>query len=392
MSEELALAIKRFNETDWSLDADQSLSDGVVVTARLRNAFEAGQAKQLLAWDIRQIWANDLAKSGKAWLVRRIRMPEAFCASVLKTGRLAKSIPGAMDAWSAGAISADHIRKIASVRNKRTQAAFDRDVDRFVTWAQNIRFKDFAQKLDEWKLEEDPDGSDEDEWERHARRSVSFNETLDGEGYGTIHLDKIGTAIFGGELARLYDQLWRADWDAAKEKLGRDPGPDDLERTPLQRRADALVQMATRSKTMPADGRKPRPLFTVVLGRPALERMCRIEGGATIAPGVLSPFLSDAEVERLLFDDTSDRAIRVSRRRSFDFVLRRIADIRDQECFHEYCDIPAIQCEGDHVVPYSQGGLTSQENCRPGCRFHNNGRNRRGPPPAGEDDDDDDDD
>ena len=388
MFDDLAVAIKEFNETDWSLDADESLSSGVVATARLRNAFEAGQAKQVLAWNLRQVWANDMAKSGKAWLVRRIRMPAVFCASILKIGRLAESMPGVMDAWLAGDISADHIRKIASMRNRRTEDAFGRDLDRFITWASQLRFKDFARKLDEWKLDEDADGSDEDEWERHARRSVTFNEVLDGEGFGTIHLDKIGTAIFGDELARLYDQLWRADWDAAKTKMGRDPSPDDLARTPVQRRADALVEMATRSATMPAGGRRPKPLFTVVLGRPALERMCRIDGGTTIAPGVLAPFMSDAEVERILFDDTTDRAIRVSRRRTFDSVLRRIADIRDQECFHEYCDVPAKDCEGDHIVPYSHGGLTSQENCRPGCGFHNRGRNRRRPPPEDDEDDD----
>ncbi|MEA2843098.1 MAG: hypothetical protein QOJ69_769, partial [Actinomycetota bacterium] len=51
----------------------------------------------------------------------------------------------------------------------------------------------------------------------------------------------------------------------------------------------------------------------------------------------------------------------------------------ERECFHPYCDIPACDCQVDHVVPYAEGGLTVDDNGRPACGFHNRQRDR--PPP-----------
>jgi len=66
--------------------------------------------------------------------------------------------------------------------------------------------------------------------------------------------------------------------------------------------------------------------------------------------------------------------------------------VRDQECFHITCDIPADQCQVDHIEPWAAGGLTITDNGRPACAFHNrqrngnhnNGPHNRGrPPPNG---------
>ncbi len=54
--------------------------------------------------------------------------------------------------------------------------------------------------------------------------------------------------------------------------------------------------------------------------------------------------------------------------------------VSDGECFHPYCDIPACDCQVDHVVPYAEGGLTVDDNGRPACGFHNRQR-RQGPDP-----------
>ncbi|MGL1102697.1 HNH endonuclease, partial [Vibrio parahaemolyticus] len=29
------------------------------------------------------------------------------------------------------------------------------------------------------------------------------------------------------------------------------------------------------------------------------------------------------------------------------------------------------RCQGDHIIPYTQGGITSQENGRLACGYHN---------------------
>jgi len=82
-------------------------------------------------------------------------------------------------------------------------------------------------------------------------------------------------------------------------------------------------------------------------------------------------------VERIVFD-TPSRVTDVGvRRRIFTGATRRAVEVRDQQCFHEYCEIPAEACEIDHVEPYAAGGLTTQANGRAACAFHNRQRHRR---------------
>jgi 5-methylcytosine-specific restriction endonuclease McrA len=84
----------------------------------------------------------------------------------------------------------------------------------------------------------------------------------------------------------------------------------------------------------------------------------------------------------MLFDPDGLRAVKVSRERSFTGVLRRILDVRDQQCTDPYCDEPPHRCQGDHIIPYSQGGMTSQDNGQLSCGHHNrrNYKHRRPPP------------
>ena len=61
-------------------------------------------------------------------------------------------------------------------------------------------------------------------------------------------------------------------------------------------------------------------------------------------------------------------------------VLDRAIELRDRECTHHYCDVPAPSCQVDHIVPFSAGGPTVEENGRLLCAFHNRLRNGRQPP------------
>ena len=73
-----------------------------------------------------------------------------------------------------------------------------------------------------------------------------------------------------------------------------------------------------------------------------------------------------------MFDGPS-RVIDVGKRqRFFKGALRRALEVRDRFCQHESgCDVPAEDCQGDHKFPYSEGGLTTQENGSMGCLGHN---------------------
>ena len=66
--------------------------------------------------------------------------------------------------------------------------------------------------------------------------------------------------------------------------------------------------------------------------------------------------------------------------RFFTGGTRRAIELRDRECTNEYCDVRADRCQGDHVITFTEGGLTDQENGRVLCGFHNRLRNQRPPP------------
>ena len=163
----------------------------------------------------------------------------------------------------------------------------------------------------------------------------------------------------------------------AKERLGRTARIDELARTSGQRRADALVEMATRSRTAPAEGIRPAPLFSVLVGYETMQgRICELENGTVLAPSALDPWMDSAYFERALF--TLGNRVDVSvRSRFFTGGTRRAIELRDRICTHPYCYEPAENCQADHIETYASGGETTQENGRLLCGFHNRLRNQR---------------
>ena len=141
--------------------------------------------------------------------------------------------------------------------------------------------------------------------------------------------------------------------------------------------------MARRSGTVAKDGRRPEPLFTVLVDYETFAGlMCQLADGTVVSPGSLLGWLDEAWVERIVFDGPS-RVMDVGvTRRLFEGATRRAVQAMFPECFHTYCDVAAERCQIDHIEPYGAGGLTVSKNGRPGCGFHNRWRHG-GPGPPG---------
>jgi hypothetical protein len=244
-----------------------------------------------------------------------------------------------------------------------------------------MKFEAFCGAVAYWSQLADPNGAEESDMERRARRDVFLTSSLDGMWFGQMTFDSISGAIVSEEHQRLERQLFEEDWAKAAEELGHDPRIDQLARTSAQRRADALVEMATRSKIAPVDGRRPEPLFSILVGYETMHgRICELASGQVVTPGALLPWLDGAYFERAVF--APRRRVEVSvTSRFFTGGTRRAIELRDQECTHEYCDVRADQCQIDHIILFTEGGLTTQEDGQVMCGFHNRLRNQR-PPPA----------
>ena len=265
-----------------------------------------------------------------------------------------------------------------------------RDEEMLVDLATELGFEDFARALAYWKQLADPDGAEAADEERKAARNVFLESSLNGMWLGQMTLDPISGSIVANELSRLEHELFEADCAEAKERLGRTPRADELARTSGQRRADAMVEMATRSASAPAEGIRPAPLFSVFVGYETIHgRICELENGTVLAPSALATWMDSAYFERAIFS-LGNRVDVSVRARLFSGGTRRAIELRDRICTHPHCYEPAESCQVDHIQTYAEGGPTTQDNGRLLCGFHNRLRNqqeRRGdqrqrPPPS----------
>ncbi len=366
----------------------ENFGDGASIEVLHRELarFEAFVTEATAAFESSEEWAADGAKTAAAWIATRCHLPRAVARRRVRLGRTLRQLPCCAEAWREGQIGTEHARAIASPRRHRTEASMARDEAMLVAQACELGFDDFERVLEYWKQLADPEGADEADEERRARRSVYLESSYSGLWLGQMTLDPVSGSIVSGELNRLERRLFEADCAEAKERLGRTPRIDELARTSAQRRADALVEMATRSATAPAEGIRPAPLFSVFVGYETLHgRICELENGTVLSPAALAPWMDSAYFERAVFSlggrvDVSVRA------RLFSGGTRRAIELRDRICTHPYCYEPAESCQGDHIQPYAHGGPTIQENGRLLCGFHNRLRNqgdrRQRPPPS----------
>ncbi len=352
------------------------LTEALLQIQRLRACLESTEARLLGRWDADRVWQASGAKSGAAWLARVQRLPIQTTRQRIRHARALRTLPAVEEAWADGAIDRSHLGTMLGKRTPRTEEAFDADHQRLLESARTRGFVDFKRHCDLWELLVDPDGAEQGADEGRSAREVHLSQTLGGMWFGRIALDPVSGEIVHATLAMIERELFDADWVEARERLGCDPTIVDLRRTPAQRRADALVEMATRARTAPVGGKRPAPLFTVLVGYETFAGpLLELHNRSTITPGTAARWLDGAEVERIVFDGPS-RVIDVGvRRRFFTGALRRAIEVRDRTCFHPFCDEVPERPEIDHILEHAKGGLTTQEGGRLGCGFHNRWRN-----------------
>jgi hypothetical protein len=334
------------------------------------------------AFDVSGDWALHGAKTSSAWLARTCQLPKAVARRIVRRGRHLRHLPVAERAFGAGEINAAHVDAVVAVRRPDTEESLARDEAVLVKQARRLPFEHFVKAVAYWDQLADPDGSEEAAEERRNRRDVYLEASISGMYLGSMTLDPISGSIVSGELGRIEEEFFKADWARAREERGGNPSVEDLWRTPAQRRADALVEMAARSSLVQPDGvrRPPAPLFSVLVDWPTLSgRVCELAEGIVVSPGELVPWLSIADLERAVMEP-SGRVEVSPTQRLFTGGTRRAIELRDRECVHAFCDTPASRCQADHLLPWALGGRTTQENGRLLCGFHNRLRNHDPPP------------
>jgi 5-methylcytosine-specific restriction endonuclease McrA len=371
--------IEALNALDLDTLEDTELSGLVFDLQAETSLLAAAQARVLARWDARMVWADDGSKAAGARLARDAGMCRGRANAVLHRARKLATMPVVAAALAEGRLSIDLVDLLVAVNLPRRAALFARDEALLIKWCLDQQSeRDVRQVLDRWAqaadehLEHDP--------AKRERQGRYFNADRTLEGIFDLRgrLDRVDGTVFANEHARLEREMFLADWADARAEFGENCGVDKLARTPGQRRADALIEMAKRSATRPANGVTPSPLLSILVGYETFNGMiCELADGTPLSRDHLLPLLAEADIERLVFDAAS-QVIDVSvRQRFFTGALRHAIEIRDRHCQFPGCDVPGDDCEVDHIVPYSQGGETKQSNGRLYCKPHNGRRTRR---------------
>ena len=362
--DELQSAIDSLLAVDPDQLTDAELHELVTTLQRQRHRMAAAAGAAVSAWDQRMVWADNGAGSAAVRLANETSASPSSTGIEVKRARKLRTMPHVAAALAAGELSPDHVDLLAGANQPWRNADFADHEEMLVEQCKVLRFRDARKMVDYWCARADADAA-EDRAERQRNAAhLDVSSTLDGTVVVGGTLDPIGGAIVSDEISRIERELHLAD------------KRDGTTRTASQRRAAALVEMATRSATAPADGRRPRPLFTALVGDETLSRLCELANGTVVTPGSIFGYAGDADLEVVLFDGTTT-VISVSHRRTFTGALRRAVQVRDRRCQHDSgCDVPADDCDIDHIVPHAADGPTSQFNGRAECHPHNRNPDR----------------
>lgn len=354
----LTSSIDQLLKVDLDTLDDAALHEAVVTLARQRDRLAVAHARLVARWDARKVWQGDGSRSAAARLAREATWFTSTARTELRRARRLDTMPATQRAGGSGDLSLDQVDVLTAANLPHRRQQCSHDEAQLVGLCRNLSASETARLVTYWGQRVDAEVGHEPPPRDHANR-VHLSETLEGAVVLQGELDPLSGAVFANELRHLSEQQRLTDLWAG------------LERTPAQRRAAALVEMAVRSGSAHPDARPPRPLFTVQLGDDSFTRLCELAHGTVVTPAELLPWLTTADLETVLFDGPST-VVSVSHRRAFTGALRRAIEVRDRHCQHPSgCEVPADLCDVDHIVPCAHGGTTDQFNGRLQCPTHN---------------------
>lgn len=356
-----------------TLDPD-AIAELTITMHRLQSQMDAATTSVTGAFDAHGDPEGALGTA--PWVAWKCGIKKSQAKAEVSRARALRHMPAVAAAYEAGLITSEHVRLLAAGYGANGEA-FAKAEEELVDAARTLRFDAFAYQVAYFRQLADPDGTEEEATDAFERRSLHASRTFEDTVAIDGTLDPVGGTIWLNELNRLERKLFEDDWAEARQRLGEAATSSDLLRTSEQRRADAQVLMAMRSAFMPDDARHGRILLTVLVGFETLYgRICQLADGTVITPGQIVPWLSEADVERVVFDGPS-RVVDVGKKqRLFTGATRRAVEVRDRFCTHPSCDVSYERCEVDHIERWEHDGPTTQANGRLRCPRHHPGRRR----------------
>jgi len=307
-----------------------------------------------------------VGESCSRFLEERLRLTPAQAYGQVRTARRLEELPQTGRAFGRGEVSAAHVGVICrAIEQLRSKPPAWECAEGYV----EAMLLDAAGRMDARELlrhwrqlyhQLDQEGELEQENQQRRRRWLRLQQKWDG----SYHLE--------GELDPEGGTLLKT---ALKGLLG--PRRGDDERSPDQRRADAVIELARHrldQGDLPASG-GARPHLSVIVdlatlrlepGSPAAQ----LDWGLPVAGETARRIACDAEITPIVVDAHGD-PLHVGRsRRSTPTRLRKALNVRDRHCVVRGCDWPPEHCDAHHLKSWLDGGETNLDQLVLICRPH----------------------
>lgn len=381
--------------------------DAAVVVAeleRLRRRIDAAGVEALAAIDARGLYRVDGHASAKVMVRHVAQLSPGEAAARARSAAALRDLEAVRGEYRAGAVGTCQVRFLAQAHaNPRVCDALPVAEEPLLAAAVTSPYREFAARVGEWVRLVDEDGTCDTNQRNHDNRDAAMVRDLD---LGWELRARSG-ALAGAEMETIFrrfiDAERRADWDAARARLGDDATTADLARTDAQRRFDALHRIFRQAVAAPPGSRSPGLVMNLVMDHASFERALARLADATPEPrdpfdvtyrcGTLDGVALEpvecvaasllAHIRRVVLG--ADRVvIDTSRtRRLFTGPARLAAQLAATECYWPGCHVPVTACQIDHLRPWAPdplrddgGGPTDQANAGPVCGRHNRLKHR----------------
>jgi hypothetical protein len=272
--------------------------------------------------------------------------------------RQLQHLPETRKAFATGELGFQHVAVLARAAEHVGTAAVQSAEASLVKLAQTMDPGEFTGAVKSFEHEVDAEAMLAEANRAHERRYLRLSDRSDG----MIRLDGLLDAE-GGAMVRT--TLNRAML----------PGRDD-QRTPDQRRADALIEACRGSGATAGsrDGSGPRPQLIIratvdtlagIEGAPAGQ----IDGGGMVPVETVRRFACDSAVIRITGKGELDGE-RTHAARTIPPAIRRALGDRDGGCAAEHCKRPPSWTDAHHIRHWAHGGPTAMDNLVLLCRPH----------------------
>ncbi len=268
-------------------------------------------------------------------------------------------------------LSIDADLDFPSTARRIAEAARDNQQD-LISAAESMSVEEYRRYLRGWAdLVAGDDGAERDLRQRR-RRSVTTFDSDDGLRGVRALLPTDQFALFENELRRLAEARWRAEHPDAD-------GVPATELTCPQRNADALVDMARRSRQLGDNNGEPLGSHIdvmVLIDAETLQRgmhehsRCELDDTTPLSPAAARRLLCDADILTAALDRPSLTLDLGYTRRCASTSLRKALIARDRTCTAPGCDRPHWMCEIHHIIPWAKGGPTNLDNLTLLCSKH----------------------